>query len=178
MVGGPCATCDVRITTATEGGDTTTSICHRFWDQPGPPLTPFSWMFGMFAGPTAALCVSCGNLSSLRLEVTFRVGDSVLLLQPPVVAGGPRHWRTLVTLHLSYCECQGGCGAATPWTGSQTHLCDRCTHASSAGPLHKFVADNRRIPLLACLFAVVPWATLNKNALTEKSYHKLALLLY
>ena len=118
------------------------------------------------------------SLSSLRLEITFRVGDSVLLLQPPVVAGGPRHWRTLVTLHLSYCECQGGCGAATPWTGSQTHLCDRCTHASSAGPLHKFVADNRRIPLLACLFAVVPWATLNENTLTEKSYHKLALLLY
>ena len=41
------------------------------------------------------------SLSLLRLEVTFRVGDSIMLLQPAVVAGGHRHWRTLVTLHLT-----------------------------------------------------------------------------
>ena len=142
--------------------------------RPDAPLTIILKHYAL----TVARTPGPPSLSSLRLEVTIRVGDSLLLLQPPVVAGGPRHWRTLVTLHLSYCECQGGCGAATPWTGSQTHLCDRCTHASSAGPLHKFVADNRRIPLLACLFAVVPWATLNENTCTEKSYHRHALLLY
>ena len=42
------------------------------------------------------------SLSSIRLEVTFRVGALVILLQPPVVADGPHHWRTLVALYLTY----------------------------------------------------------------------------